>query len=157
MSNGSPDNKSSSWLLCRAGTRLCALPLENVAETMRMLPIEPVADVPPSVLGLCLIRGAPAPVVDLQVLLAEPEAPLRRMVTLDVGGRTVALAVESVLGVRSIGAEESGRLPPLLRDAAGDVVAGIGVLDSEFLLFLSSARLAPSSLLGDGGPDEAAP
>jgi purine-binding chemotaxis protein CheW len=156
MTIGSPDNISSSWLLCRAGTRLCALPLENVVETMRMLPIEPVADAPPSVLGLCPIRGAPVPVVDLQALLAEPEAPLRRIVTLDVGGGTVALAVESVLGVRSIGAEESGRLPPLLRDAAGDIVSGIGMLDSEFLLFLSSARIAPLSLLGEVSADEAA-
>jgi purine-binding chemotaxis protein CheW len=156
MTDGPADNNSSSWLLCRAGTRLCALPLENIIETMRMLPVEPVADAPRSVLGLCPIRGAPVPVIDLQALLAEPDAPLRRMVTLDVGGGTVALAVESVLGIRSIGAEESGRLPPLLREAAGDIVSAIGMLDSEFLLFLSSSRIAPLSLLGEVSPNEAA-
>ena len=147
MTIGSPDDNSSSWLLCRAGSRLCALPLEHVVETMRMLPVEPVADTPRSVLGFCAIRGAPVPVVDLQTLLAEPAAPLRRLVTLEVGGATVALAVEGVLGVRSIGADEAGRLPPLLRDAAGDIVSAIGMLDSEFLLFLRSARIAPPSLL----------
>jgi chemotaxis signal transduction protein len=98
----------------------------------------------------------PVPVVDLQSLLAEPESPLRRMVTLKLGSGTIALAVESVLGVRSIGADESSRLPPLLREAAGDIVTAIGMLDSEFLLFLNSARMAPLSLLGEVGPDEAA-
>jgi purine-binding chemotaxis protein CheW len=155
MTDGSPDINSTSWLLCRAGARLCALPLENVIETMRLLPIEPVSAAPRSVLGLCPIRGAPVPVVDLQALLAEPEAPLRRMVTLKLGSGTVALAVESVLGVRSIGADESSRLPPLLREAAGDIVTAIGMLDSEFLLFLNSARMAPPSLLDGVGPDEA--
>jgi hypothetical protein len=43
-----------------------------------------------------------------------------------------------------------------LRDAAGDIVSGIGMLDSEFLLFLSSARIAPLSLLGEVSADEAA-
>ena len=75
MTTGPPDVSSASWLLCRAGARLCALPLQNVMETMRLLPIEPVAGAPRSVLGLCPIRGAPVPVVDLQSLLAEPEAP----------------------------------------------------------------------------------
>ncbi|MGA2794014.1 MAG: chemotaxis protein CheW [Roseiarcus sp.] len=156
MTDGSPDINSTSWLLCRAGARLCALPLENVVETMRLLPIEPVSGAPRSVLGLCPIRGLPVPVVDLQSLLAEPESPLRRMVTLKLGSGTIALAVESVLGVRSIGADESSRLPPLLREAAGDIVTAIGMLDSEFLLFLNSARMAPLSLLGEVGPDEAA-
>jgi len=156
MTIGSPDINSASWLLCRAGARLCALPLENVIETMRLLPIEPVSGAPRSVLGLCPIRGLPVPVVDLQSLLAEPESPLQRMVTLKVGSGTVAIAVESVLGVRSIGADQSSRLPPLLREAAGDIVSAIGILDSEFLLFLHSARIAPLSLLGEVGPDEAA-
>jgi purine-binding chemotaxis protein CheW len=156
MTIGSLDINSASWLLCRAGARLCALPLENVVETMRLLPIEPIAGAPRSVLGLCPIRGLPVPVVDLQSLLAAPESPLQRMVTLKVGSRTVAIAVESVLGIRSIGADESSRLPPLLREAAGDIVSAIGTLDSEFLLFLHSTRIAPLSLLGEVGPDEAA-
>ena len=78
------------------------------------------------------------------------------MVTLKVGSGTVAIAVESVLGVRSIGADESSRLPPLVREAAGDIVSGIGMLDGEFLLFLRCARIAPLSLIGEVGLDEAA-
>lgn len=156
MTSGSPDAPSLPWLLCRAGARLCALPLANVVETMRMLPIEPIVGAPRSVLGLCPIRGAPVPVVDLQVLFAEPESPRQRMVTLKVGGRIVALAVDSVLGVRSLAADASARLPPLLGEAAGDIVSAIGMLDTEFLLFLNSVRIAPPGLSGEVGADEAA-
>ncbi|MGO8799356.1 MAG: chemotaxis protein CheW [Roseiarcus sp.] len=156
MTTGSPDGNSASWLLCRAGTRLCALPLENVVETMRLLPIEPVSGAPPSVLGLCAVRGLPVPVVSLQALLAEPEPALQRIVTLKVGSGIIAMAVEGVLGVRSFDADESSRLPPLLREAAGDIVSAVGMLDSEFLLFLRSARIAPLSLLGEIGAGETA-
>lgn len=123
---------------------------------MRLLPIEPVAGAPRSVLGFCPIRGAAVPVVDLQSLLTEPKSPLQRMVTLKVGSGTVAIAGESVLGVRSIGADEPSRLPPLLREAAGDIVSAIRMLDSEFLLFLRSARMAPLSLLAEAASAEAA-
>lgn len=151
MTIGSADIQSASWLLCRVGSRLCALPLENVVETMPLLPIATVAETPRFVLGLCIVRGSPVPVVDLRALLVEPEARLHRMVTLRVGGETVVIAVENVLGVRSIGLDEINRLPPLLCEAAGDIVSGIGRLDSELLLFLRSARLLPPTQ-----PDHAA-
>ena len=156
MTIGSPDINSTSWLLCRAGARLCALPLGNVVETMRLLPIAPIAGAPRSVLGLCPIRGLPVPVVDLQSLLGEPESPPRGMVTLKIGSGTFAVAVESVLGVRAIGGDDSDRLPPLLRGAADDIVAALGMLDSELLLFLQSARIAPPDLLGQVEPRQAA-
>jgi hypothetical protein len=46
-------------LLCRVDTRLCALPLATVLETLRRLSIEPLAGAPAFVLGRSVIRGAP--------------------------------------------------------------------------------------------------
>src|ERR1700704_3300860 len=54
----------TSWLLCRAGMHLCAMPLAHVIATMRVLPIEAVSGAPSYVRGLCVIRGAPVAVVD---------------------------------------------------------------------------------------------
>lgn len=130
------------WLLCRAGSALCALPLGQVIETMRTLPIEAVAGAPPYVRGLAIIRGAPTPVVDIARLLGECRSRAERLVTLKIDARVVALAVDSVLGVRLLeGIAEP--LPPLLRDAANDVVSTIGRLDAELLLFLNTVRLLP--------------
>jgi purine-binding chemotaxis protein CheW len=51
-------------LLFRARRHLCAMPTEQVVETMRPLPVEPLAAAEPFVLGLCRIRDTSVPVVD---------------------------------------------------------------------------------------------
>jgi purine-binding chemotaxis protein CheW len=137
---------AADWLLCRAGAGLCALPLGHVLEIMRPLPIEPVAAPPPGLSGLSLIRGTPVPVLDLAVLLGESAGPIGRFITATVEGRRVALAVESVLGVRRIDPALMDELPPLLRDSAGEAVAAIGTLDAELLRVLQTGRLVPEDL-----------
>jgi purine-binding chemotaxis protein CheW len=146
MTSSVIDIRSVSWLLCRVGPRLCALPLENVVENLRPLPIKPLADAPRFVLGLCMIRGAPVPVVDIASLFGERATEPQRMVTLGAEGRLVALVVESVLGVRSLGPDSFNALPPLLRDACGEVVSAGGTLDAELVLFLRAARIVPDAV-----------
>jgi purine-binding chemotaxis protein CheW len=133
-----------SFLLCRAGSNFCALPLDRVAEIMRALPIEAVAGAPRYVCGLSIIRGAPAPIVDIGLLLGEQPTRAERLVAIRVGNRTVALAVDAVLGIRTIA--EACELPPLLREAS-EAIAAIGTLDSALLFFLRTARVVPEDLL----------
>src|SRR5436853_466591 len=104
-------------LFCRVNTRLCALPLESIVETTRPLPCEPVAGTPAFVLGLSVIRGVAVPVVDAGQLLSGQRSAPSRFVVLKVGDRRVALAVEAVVGVRSVGALALQDLPPLVRSA----------------------------------------
>jgi purine-binding chemotaxis protein CheW len=137
------DRKSDLSLICRVRKRLCALPLEHVIETLRPLPIEPVAGAPSIVLGLAVIRGIPLPVVDAGRLFGEEESQPERFVTLVVGARRIALAVDSVLGVRAVMQDSLHALPPLLREADDGVVTAIGLLDAELLLVLRTARLLP--------------
>jgi purine-binding chemotaxis protein CheW len=137
------DRKSDLSLICRVRKRLCALPLEHVIETLRPLPIEPVAGAPSVVLGLAVIRGIPLPVVDAGRLFGEEGSQPERFVTLVVGARRIALAVDSVLGVRTVMQDSLHALPPLLREADDDVITAIGLLDAELLLVLRTARLLP--------------
>lgn len=133
-------------LLCRAGTHLCAIPIDRVIEIMRMLPIREVAGAPRYVRGLSIIRGAPLPVVDIGRLIGDHAATPERLITIRTDSRTIALAVESVLGISAIAAEALGQLPPLLGDAA-ETIAAIGTLDSELLFFLRTAQIVPEGLL----------
>ena len=64
---------TSPVFVVMAGTRVCAFPLHYVAETMRPLPIQPVAGTPDCVRGVSVIRGTPTPVVDLKALLDNGE------------------------------------------------------------------------------------
>ena len=141
------NSNADASLLCRLQTRLCALPLALVVENMRPLPVEPVSGMPDFVRGLAIIRGAPVPVVDARRLLGgDTETPATRFVTLRLGERRVALAVDAVVGVLSLPAASVQALPPILRDAATDVVAAIGLLDAQLVMVLRSARLVPERM-----------
>jgi purine-binding chemotaxis protein CheW len=134
-------------LVCRSGSILLALPLDSVAETMRPLRIEPLADQPGFVLGVSIVRGAPVPVVDVAALLGtESDSKPRRVVTLKLGARQVGLALDAVIGVRAIGAERLRDVPPLLREAAAEVVNGIASLDDRLLVALRGAFIVPPSV-----------
>lgn len=137
-------------LVCRVGTKLCALPLGRLLETMRPLAIEPLAQTADFVSGVAVIRGRPTPVLDARKLLGSPsDVPPGRYVTLDLGeggARVAALAVDAVVGVREVPDALAGELPTLLGDARSSVVGAVTTLDRELLLVLEQARLVPPEL-----------
>lgn len=142
-------------VLLLAGERACAVPVAQVAETMRPLAVRAIAGVPPFVSGLSLIRGEPTPVVDLGRLLGVEEgAPITRFLTLRLGGRPVALAVAAVVGVRRLDELALAPMPPLLGHVAADLVEAVGALDARLLVVLRAARVVPEPVwptLADAG------
>ncbi|HEY6252436.1 MAG TPA: chemotaxis protein CheW [Candidatus Angelobacter sp.] len=134
-------------LIVGVDTRACALPLPYVIETMRQLPIEPVAGSPPFVLGVSIIRGAPVPVVDLGVLLGAGTGDASRFVTLRLGDRQVAISVDQVLGVRELETSITQALPPLLQGASHDAIEEIGTLDQQMLVVLRAGWQLPVEAL----------
>ena len=146
-------------LICQAGTTLCALPAQFVAETMRCLPVEPLRSPLPFVTGVAVVRGAAVPVVDLAACLGLGSAPTTRFVTVRPAGRAdglVALAVAAVSGVREIAPDLAATVPPLLRGTSGDLVTAIGVLGEAPLLILGNSFAVPDELWAvpreSGGP-----
>ena len=133
-------------LLFRLGTRLCSIPIEQALETMRPLPIEPIAGSPPYVLGLAIIRREALPVVDLATLLGIENMVRARFITIRTGSRRAAMAVGEVLGVRTFLSGCIEELAPLLCDADPAVISGIARLDAELLLVLRSAHIVPESV-----------
>ncbi len=156
-------DESDRFLLCRIGSHIGALPLRDVRETMRPLPIEPLPGMPSFVLGVAIVRGFPAPIVDAVRLLkpaASPSAPLisspaARFVSLKLGERTVVLAVDAVLDIRPLAAGIRADISPLLREAGAEQMAVIGALDARLLFVLEAARLVPESVWSEIRASEA--
>jgi purine-binding chemotaxis protein CheW len=148
MAAGRGQGGRLSMLICRVGSRLCGLPLAHVVETMRPLPVEPLAHLPIFVDGVSIIRGRPIPVLDARRLLGEDGEPgaRTRFVTLELAQRSAALSVDAVLGVRDIDVAELEQLPALLRDVQNDLVAALGTLDHELLVVLERSRLLPEAV-----------
>jgi purine-binding chemotaxis protein CheW len=139
------NSNTSAYLLCRIVSRVCAIPTAHVSETMRPLPLEPLAGAPSFVLGIAIIRGAPTPVVDTAALLGSSGAAPTRFVTINTGDGAVALAVDAVLGVTQLAPEALPGVSPLLREANPDVVASIASLDTALLLVLELSRVLADS------------
>lgn len=128
-------------LLCRQRGVVIAVPIGYVIEIMRPLAVESLQGMPTFVRGLSVVRGAPIPVIDAGVLLGGTNADATRWVSLRVGARSVALAVESVEGFGELLPESTSPLPPLLHEARAEVIAAIGALDSNLLLVLDATRI----------------
>ena len=151
--------ETSPVFVVMVGARACAFPLHHVAETMRPLPIKPVAGTPGFVCGVSLIRGTPTPVVDLKALLenSENSPSYGRFVSLKLDDRRVAIGVDSVVGLRHLDAAQLGELPPLLRDVTSDLIASFGTCDAQLLLVLRAARIVPDEVWTTLAAAEAAP
>lgn len=130
-------------LLVRVSGWVCAIPARHVIEIMRPLPVQPVQGAPPFVRGVSVIRGAPVPVVDLEILLGGGQGgDARRFAVLRAGPRRVALAVGEVLGLSRISAAADAP-PPLLSAAVAEYVEKLGALDAHAFAVLDAARLLP--------------
>jgi len=140
------ERSTGPLLIFRAKELVCALPLATVEEIMRPLPVKPLEGAPPFVAGISVVRGAPVPVVDAGTLLSGETSSPRRLIALKVANRRAALAVDDVLGIRTLPPETLSDLPPLLRDGRRDVIELIGTLDADLLLVLRSGRLVPDSV-----------
>lgn len=135
-------------LVARAGEFACGIPLPHVAEVMRPLPIESLTGAPHGVVGISMIRGNPAPVVNLAALLTGEENGTNwpRLVTVLAGTRTVGMLVEGVTDVREIPADHFATLPPLWQGDRPPAVTAVGALDRELFFVLDSMKLLPDGL-----------
>lgn len=137
----------SAYLVVLAGGKRLALALQDVIEVMRPLPVSKLAGAPAFVLGAAVVRGAPVPVIDVGVLLGEPgPRTCTRFVSLRLGARSAALAVEGIAGVRTLADSELAEVPPLLRDSIAGAAGAVGALDEELLLVLRAGRLVPEEV-----------
>lgn len=136
-----------TFLLVRARTWVCALPASSVVETMRPLPIDPVANAPRFIAGLSVVRGEVIPVVSLSSVLGggDRTEEARRLVLVRAGERRLGLLVAEVVGIEQLDEARLEALPPLLGEALPAEVERLGSLDGQALAVLDAARLLPAA------------
>ena len=151
--------ETSPVFVVMVGARACAFPLHHVAETMRPLPIKPVAGTPSFVCGVSVIRGKPTPVVDLKALLenGENSPNYGRFVSLKLDDRRVVIGVDSIVGLWNLDSAQLGELPPLLRDVTADLIESFGTCDAQLLLVLRAARIVTDEVWAIIAASEGAP
>jgi purine-binding chemotaxis protein CheW len=143
-----PNSASSGRpvLLVGVSHSICALPLVHVIETMRPLPLETIAGVPPYVCGASIVRGIPTPVVDLGIVLGKAGGTNGRFVALRLGDKQVVFSVRAVLGVQSLDQSQIEDLPPLLQGATNETIESIRTLDRQMLFVLRASCVLPDNV-----------
>jgi uncharacterized repeat protein (TIGR01451 family) len=135
-------------LILRAAASTFALPIRNVREVLRRLPLTPLPGVPGWVAGVANIRGDVVTVIDFAGFLRLTEAGTRdRLVIVhtDSGDNPLGFLVDDVVGIRALGADTP--MTPddehLVRFLAGITIDQSGVIH----------RLAPAELLAAAEAD----
>ncbi len=138
-------NLSAHVLVVKTGSWLCAIPLREVRETMRRLPIRSIEGALPFVRGLAQVRGALLPVIDVRALLGEPQEHSRTcapfFVTVQFGEQCAVIEADSIIGAQYIHLEQLEALPSLLSETIGIFVEKLGSLDKKHLAFCSAVKL----------------
>jgi purine-binding chemotaxis protein CheW len=129
-------------LLVRAREQLCVLPLKNIVETMRPLPLSRLPDGFGPLVGATRIRGETVPVLDLGVLLGQKTpASFTRFVTVrGESDKHAALAVEEVIGVQAFSTDQLEAAGALLKHPS---VQGFASSRNELVFLLDGALLIP--------------
>ncbi len=149
--------ESTPVLICMAGERPYALPVDNILEVAALVAITPLPAAPPEVVGVVNRRGAALPLLDLRRCLGHPARPLD-LTTLFVvvqasdattGRQGMAgLITDDIRGVIHLPATAM-QLPA----TGGPFVRGMAIVDDAPVLVLDVAALlrayAPPDLIGE--------
>lgn len=128
----------------RLGREEYGLPITKVQEIILPGPVTKLPQAPPEIQGLINLRNTVIPIVDLHVRFGLPEAEAagdRRIVVVNVWGKTIGLLVDAVCEVLRIQEE---RIAPPSRAVGGpgrDYVAGLANLDGRLLIVLDLERV----------------
>ncbi|HKP17422.1 MAG TPA: chemotaxis protein CheW [Gaiellaceae bacterium] len=125
------------------GDETYALPVGNVTETATADGLAPLPGSPPSVVGVCNLRGELLPVFDLAGVLGLPRSGNgERMVVLEHSKHRAGLVVDAVHDVGPLGGPTEEVESDLLEGAVLDDGALVGIVDVA-RLFDRLAREAP--------------
>ena len=128
------------------GREECAIPITDVHQIIRDVPITKVPNVNAHVEGVINLRGVVVPILDMKHRLGlgvRVLGPRHRLLIVEVGGRLVGFSVDSVAGVFDF--EETAVQPPpdvvLARVQAGFVKGVVQKGDSIVVLLETSEVL----------------
>lgn len=135
MINTDQDRFLSHFVLFRLADSGYGIPVEAVERVALMVEVSPLPSAPEVLLGVIDYQGRALPVLDLRVRLGLPRRTpdlSSRLMVVNTPQRTVALAVDEIVGLREVTA--GSMLDPSLIDPALRQVAGVVTLDDGLVI-----------------------
>ena len=124
-----------------------AIDVLQVREVVGLAPITRVPSTPSQVRGVVNLRGSVVPVVDLGLRFGGPELASTRRTCIVVveptsrSGHVVGLLVDAVSRVVTLRQAQVVPVPPFGTHASAELLSGMGVVESGFVLILVPERV----------------
>jgi purine-binding chemotaxis protein CheW len=113
----------------------------KVQEIIRMMDITKIPNAPDYAEGVINLRGKVIPVIDFRKRFTLQDASLgndeaRRIVVVDVTGKTIGLIVDQVSHVIKLESDQVSPTPDTVKSAGGGCFSGIGRLGDRLIILL---------------------
>jgi len=130
---------TSQQIVCfKIGTEEYGIDILQVQEILRVPKITRLPKSKNHVLGVIDLRGKVIPIIDLGIkfgIIADLRKSSRAIVV-DIGGKQVGLAIDSVSHVTRVESADVEPPPPVVKGISGKYIVGIAKLKTGFIVIL---------------------
>lgn len=132
----------------KIGEEEYAVDILMVQEIIRMMQITKVPNAPDFVDGVINLRGRIIPVVDLRCKLGlgrKEQDSNKRIIVVEVSGKTVGFIVDAVTEVLRIPANITEPPPDLITNVNSEFIKAVGKLDDRLLILIDLEKILSSN------------
>ncbi len=140
--------KEIQLVVFKIGKEEFGVPINQVREIVRWVPVTPVPRVPDFIEGVVNLRGQILAVIDLAKRLtlgSNPRSDRTRIIVVEVEGNTVGMIVDEVTEVLRIASENIDQTPELITtEVQQKYLKGVGKLGERLLILIDLAQVLSS-------------
>jgi purine-binding chemotaxis protein CheW len=133
------EGESIQSILFQMGNEYYGLPISQVKEIIKPLPITRFPKSPPYVEGVIDLRGKILPIINLRILFGLQPLPITedsRFVDVQLGNLSIGIIVDSVSEVVRISRQQIEPAPPIVAGVEGKYLTGIARVEDRLILLL---------------------
>jgi purine-binding chemotaxis protein CheW len=140
MNETKSDVVTSQQVVCfKIGNEEYGVDILLVQEILKLPSITKLPKSVPYIMGVIDLRGKVIPIVDLSKKFkmdVHKESESNRAIVVDIGGKQVGLAIDSVSHVVRINSGDIEPPPPVVKGISGRYIVGIAKLENGFVVIL---------------------
>ncbi len=148
MSGNSKIKNDTAEILQLVGFKIAeeeyAVDILMVQEIIRMMQVTKVPNAPDFVDGVVNLRGRIIPVIDLRSKLGLPRKEVdkdKRIIVVEVAGKTVGFIVDAVTEVLRIPASITEPPPDLITNVNSEFIKAVGKLEDRLLILIDLEKI----------------
>ena len=142
---GKSSSKEIQLVIFKIGKEEFGVPISEVREIVRLIPITPVPRAPDFVEGVVNLRGQILAIIDLAKrlkLTPSPRSDKSRIIVVELEGNIIGMIVDEVVEVLRLSSENIDKAPELITtEIHEEYLKGVGKLGERLLILIDLARV----------------